>query len=100
MPQLKLSLDYLLLVKAILKQNAPHLDVWAYGSRVNGNCHDASDLDLVLRNPDDLQKPLENLSQIKQSFIDSKLPILVDVMDWACLPDSFREEIEKRHVVV
>ncbi len=100
MPKLNLNADYLAQVKALLRKSAPNLEIWAYGSRVNGNAHDASDLDLVLRNPKNLQKPIDNLSQVKQAFIDSNLPILVDLMDWACLPDSYREEIEKRHVVV
>ena len=100
MPKLNLSLIYLAQVKEILNQNAHGFEVWAYGSRVDGRSHDASDLDLVLRNPADLHQPIENLSQLKQSFIDSNLPFLVDVMDWACLPVSYREEIKKRHIIV
>ena len=100
MPQLNLNADYLSQIKTILKQHAPELEVWAYGSRINGNCHEASDLDLVIRNPENLQKPINNLAQLKQAFIDSNLPILVDLMDWACLPDSYREEIEKLHLVI
>ena len=100
MPQLNLSADELALVKVILKKNALTSETWAYGSRVNGNGHDASDLDLVIRNIDDLQKPIENMSQIKQAFIDSDLPFLVDLMDWACLPESYQEEIKKQHILV
>lgn len=98
----KIDLDpkYLKQVKTILKQSIPNLDVWAYGSRVNGNCHDASDLDLVIRNTEDLQKPIKNLSELKQVFRDSDLPIFVDLMDWACLSDSYREEIKKKHQVI
>lgn len=100
MPQLNLKSDFLVQVKTILKQYVPEFEVWAYGSRVNGDCHEASDLDLVVRNPKNLQKQTENLSQLKQAFIDSNLPFLVDLMDWANLPESYREEIKKRHVVV
>lgn len=98
MPKFNLNHDDIVQVKAILRQYAPELEVWAYGSRTNGNSHDASDLDLVLRNPADLQKPINNLAQIKQAFIDSDLPFLIDLMDWACLQESYREEIEKLHV--
>ena len=79
MPKLNLNADYLTQVKSLLR---------AYGSHVNGNAHDARDRDLVLRNPKNLQKPIDNLSQLKQIFIDSNLPILVNLMDWACLPDT------------
>lgn len=99
---LKFDLDPedLLQVKTILKQWVPNLEIWAYGSRVNGNCHAASDLDLVIRNPESLQQPTRNIAALKQAFRDSDLPIIIDVMDWAQLPDSYRAEINKRHVVV
>jgi len=100
MPQLNLNADYLTQVKTILKKYAPELEVWVYGSRINNHCHEASDLDLVIRNPENLQKTTNNLAQLKQAFIDSNLPILVDLMDWASLPDSYREEIEKHHLVI
>lgn len=98
MPELNLNPDHLIQVKTILKQHAPEQEVWAYGSRINGNCHEASDLDLVIRNPTNLEQPLMNLVQLKQAFIDSNLPILVDLMDWACLPETYRKEIENRHL--
>jgi uncharacterized protein len=43
----------------LLNQYSPEAEVWAYGSRVNGDGHECSDLDLVLRNPHDLKKPIE-----------------------------------------
>ena len=39
-------------IEALLREHVPGIEVWAYGSRVNGESHDASDLDLVLRGPD------------------------------------------------
>lgn len=100
MPKLDLDPNDLLQVKTILQQWVPHAQVLAYGSRVNGNCHDASDLDLVIRHPRLLQQPTENLAQLKQAFKESDLPIIVDLMDWAYLPESYRVEIMKRYVVI
>ena len=37
---------------AFLEIYLPDVEVWAYGSRVNGRSHYGSDLDLVLRSPD------------------------------------------------
>ena len=34
------------------------------------------------------------------AFSESNLPILVDIQDWARIPDSFREEIERTGVVI
>ncbi len=36
-------------LEALLREHLPGVEVWAYGSRVNGQSHDGSDLDLVLR---------------------------------------------------
>ena len=38
-------------LEALLCEHLPDVEVWAYGSRVNGQSHDGSDLDLVLRGP-------------------------------------------------
>ncbi|WP_299645298.1 nucleotidyltransferase family protein [uncultured Chloroflexus sp.] len=91
---------YLTKVCAILHQYVPDYDVWAYGSRVTGGAYAASDLDLVVRNPRDLLQPCERISDLIEAFIESDLPIRVDVMDWARIPDSFRREIEHAYVVV
>ena len=87
-------------VEELVARHAPGAEVWAYGSRVTGGNHAASDLDLVLRHPADLSKPQPALGRLRQAFIDSDLPIVVDVLDWAGLPSAFRREIEKAHVVL
>ena len=38
-------------IEALLRKHLPGVEVWAYGSRVNGRSHDGSDLDLALRGP-------------------------------------------------
>jgi predicted nucleotidyltransferase len=97
---LDLPQKYLELVKALLRAQVPHLEVWAYGSRVTGSGHEASDLDLVLRNPQNLREETAALYDLKEAFTESNLPIRVDVMDWARIPASFHSEIERAHVVV
>jgi predicted nucleotidyltransferase len=97
---LDLPQKYLKLVESLLRTHVPDMEVWAYGSRVSGGSHDASDLDLVLRNPHNLQEEVASLAELKEAFIESNLPIRVDVMDWARIPESFHREIERAHVVV
>ncbi len=87
-------------IQFILQHIVPRAEVWAYGSRVKGSNHDASDLDLVIRNPSALQKPIEQLTKLREAFRDSDLPLLIDMMDWAYLPENYRAEIEKLHVVI
>ncbi len=100
MPQLDLPPRYLVRLEALLETHAPGLTVWAYGSRVNGTSHEGSDLDLVLRNMENPSRRTESLPRIRAALSESDLPVLVDLMDWASLPDAFRDEIEKNHVVI
>ena len=84
----------------LLRTHVPHAEVWAYGSRVTGNGHEASDLDLVLRNPQNLLEETDALPDLKEAFTESNLPIRVEIMDWARIPTSFHREIERAHMVV
>lgn len=97
---LDLPQKYLQQVHVLLREHVPGLEVWAYGSRVTGGGHEASDLDLVLRNPTNLHTENSVIHDLKDAFIESNLPIRVDVMDWARIPESFRGEIERAHVVM
>ena len=85
---------------AIVAAHAPDAEVWAYGSRVAGHAHEGSDLDLVVRNPERLDAPQKHLHILRDALNESDLPVLVEVLDWARIPEGFRSEIERRHVVV
>ncbi len=102
LPLQKLDLrpQHLAMLRALLQQHLPQAEVWAYGSRVNGNGHDASDLDLVVRQPADLKQETPALWEAKEALVESNLPIRMDVVDWAYIPDSFHREIERAYVVV
>jgi len=91
---------HLELIKKLLKQYVPEAEVWVYGSRANGQSHLGSDLDLVLRNPLELGKPNENWTELKESLRESNLPFLVDVFDWAQIPKTFQQEIERQHISI
>jgi predicted nucleotidyltransferase len=81
-------------LQIIITQYAPQFEVWAYGSRVTGKCHEASDLDLVLVHPimPDETK-CDTLFELREALTQSNVPISVDVMDWARLPQEFRQQI-------
>jgi predicted nucleotidyltransferase len=97
---LALPEKYLTQVLAILQIHLAHAEVWAYGSRVNGDYYDASDLDLVVRQPDDLSRRQDHLWEVTEAFTESNLPIIVQLVDWAGIPESFRDEITARYVVL
>lgn len=75
-------------------------EVWAYGSRVTGYAHDGSDLDLVILTPDRKKLSLDTLMELKEKIRESNIPILVEVFDWARLPETFHKNIEASHEVL
>lgn len=87
------------MVDDLLREHVPGVEVWAYGSRVIGDAHDASDLDLVLRSPT-LERLGPELEDLRDAFQESNLPILVQAHDWAELPESFHHEIARLYVVL
>ncbi len=84
----------------LLEAHLPGVTVWAYGSRVEGRAHEASDLDLVLRSPDLGPIPEAALGEFREALRESNIPILVDAWDWARLPIAFQTEILRSHVVL
>ena len=91
---------YLQMVKAILQTHLPNAEVWAYGSRVNGDYYEASDLDLVVRQPEDLSRQQLNLGEVIDAFSESNLPIIVQLVDWARIPSDFHAEIMAKYAVI
>lgn len=92
--------SYVDMVQTILHQHLPQAEVWAYGSRVNGDHHEASDLDLVVHQDADALTRMRSLDALREAFSESDLPLLVQVVDWAAIPESFRAEISRNYVVL
>ena len=86
-------------LEALLREHVPGVEVWAYGSRVNGESHDGSDLDLALRSPS-LEPVDGGFNDLLEAIEKSNIPILVQAHDWAMLPERFHREIERDYVLV
>ena len=84
----------------LLADYLPNVSAWAYDSRVNGEAHDASDLDLVLRSADLSPIPLMELEAFLDAVRESTIPILIEARDWARLPQAFHAQILKKYVVL
>jgi len=76
------------------------LEIWAYGSRVNGDAHDTSDLDLVVRTQNLSRLNYSEFYAFKEALEQSTIPILIQVFDWVNIPESFQQNIRKGYEVL
>lgn len=84
-------------VLRLIQAYLPRTQVWAYGSRVKRTSNPSSDLDLVAFSD---PRQGRQIADLREAFEESDLPFRVDVLVWEDLPQSFREEIERDHVVL
>jgi len=73
--------------------------ILAYGSRVNGDSHDTSDLDLVIKSDSNDKIKIEQLLEFKNKLKESNIPIIVQVLDWYRIPESFHKNINLNYEV-
>ncbi|GBU24430.1 hypothetical protein R83H12_01060 [Fibrobacteria bacterium R8-3-H12] len=83
------------LINIFSSENYP-MDVLAYGSRVNGDAHDGSDLDLAVCGKNSQSIPVDVYSRLLKKVQDSNIPILVDIKDFYALPSKFQQGIENK----
>ena len=98
--RLHLSPKHRAVIEALLSEHLPGVEVWAYGSRVDGRSHDGSDLALVLRGPGLQEIPVGQVADFEEAVGDSSIPFLVEARDWAWLPERYQREIERGYVVL
>ncbi len=87
-----LSPEQLEIVKAILSRYIPDREVAVFGSRAMGSPKPFSDLDLCIMGETSLPKDL--LLDLEEAFLESDLPMKVDVVNWADLNELFRRQIQ------
>lgn len=89
--------EYLNELKNIFNSYCPKAEIWAYGSRVKGDCHSGSDLDLVVKafNQED-----KHIYELKELLNESNIPFLIDIQDFENLPEYFKKEIKKEYVKI
>ena len=87
-------------LEALLQEHLPDVEVWAYGSRVTGESHDGSDLDLVLRGPNCEEIDIGQLGDFNEAVEMSTIPFIVEARDWARIPKHFHESILENYAVL
>ena len=96
MSKLFLRPQYLKILTDIFESYCPEAEIWAYGSRVKGDAHEGSDLDMVVKS----FNSNKNIYKLRELINDSNIPILTDILEFEKLPKTFQEEIEKEYVII
>ena len=97
MSNLNLKPIHLKILTDIFKSYCPQAEIWAYGSRLGGDSHAGSDLDLIVKS---FNSKLPALYELKELIKKSNIPFLVDINEFDDLPESFKEEILKNYTVI
>ncbi|MBI5017521.1 MAG: nucleotidyltransferase domain-containing protein [Deltaproteobacteria bacterium] len=82
----------------ILGAQVPDCEVRVFGSRVSGRSTRFSDLDLVLIGEGKMD--WRRVEALKDALSDSDLPIMVDVLDWHTLSESFQRLVSAQSEVL
>ena len=84
-------------VRLLIARYLPNTEAWVYGSRARWTSRPDSDLDMVVfATPDQAR----DVSDLREAFEESNLPFQVDLFVWEEVQESFREQIEREHVVL
>jgi len=83
---------------AILNRHIPRKEVWAFGSRVQGNARPFSDLDLAIIEDEPLSADIK--AELRYVLSESNLPVKVDIVEWSRLTPSFQKIIQEKHIIL
>lgn len=97
MAEMFISQKHLREIRSVIYKLYPQAVVWAYGSRVDGSAHEASDLDLAVV---DFGRSDGDIMILRSAFRESNVPFSVDILDYKLLPKSFQEEISKNYMEI
>jgi predicted nucleotidyltransferase len=91
---------YRALPEPLFRRHAPEHEVLAFGSRVSGTAQASSDLDPALRDPTHPRRACAALPALRAVLSESAVPLSVSLLDWALIPETFRDEILRCHIVL
>ena len=85
------------IILALLERHLPNTTAWVYGSRAKWASRPQSDLDMVVFSTLEQNGRVSNL---REAFEESNLPFRVDLFVWDAVPEQFRKQIKRDHVVL
>lgn len=97
MSELFVEPEHLKMLKGIFNHYCPNAEIWAYGSRIKGEAHSGSDLDLIVKS---FNCESANIYELRKLINDSNIPFIVDIHEFNQLPQSFQDEIKKDYIII
>ncbi|QWR78363.1 nucleotidyltransferase family protein [Candidatus Magnetomonas plexicatena] len=90
--------EELLTIKAVMAKHVPEAEVRAFGSRLTRAATALSDLDLVIKASDKIDRM--TLIRLKEDLEDAPVSFRVDIVDWHRCSPEFREITEQHYEVI
>ena len=90
---LDLDPKYIDFIKETILVEIPNVEIYIFGSRMQGNALEYSDVDIALKDKEKIS--IESILKLKVKFENSTFPYKVDIVDLKNLKDEFRGIIEK-----
>ena len=90
---LDLDPKYIDFIKETILAEIPNVEIYIFGSRMQGNALEYSDVDIALKDKEKIS--IESTLKLKVKFENSTFPYKVDIVDLKNLKDEFRGIIEK-----
>lgn len=90
---LDLDPKYINFIKETILAEIPNVEIYIFGSRVQSNALEYSDVDIALKNEEKIS--IESILKLRIKFENSTFPYKVDIVDLKNLKDKFRGIIEK-----
>lgn len=97
MQTLDITPDQRKILLDLLHDYLPGVAVWVYGSRIKGTARPQSDLDLAVFASAEQKR---SVAALKEALEESQLPFRVDLFVWDEIPEQFRGNIQRAHVIL
>ncbi|MFA5478716.1 MAG: nucleotidyltransferase domain-containing protein [Candidatus Muiribacteriota bacterium] len=86
------------IINKILEKHLPKVKVVAFGSRVNNNSQKYSDIDLAIISEEKMT--IEKMQKLKEEFEESELNIMVDIVEYNKVSESFKKNIDAKNIQI
>lgn len=82
-------------IKRVFQKAVPDCKVVVFGSRIRGKANKFSDVDIAIKCGNRI--PEDVMSQLREQFATSDLSVIVDIVDYHSVSDTFKKIIDHQN---